>query len=332
MSLPYRVQIIGLGRYLPRTRVDNATVEARFGLRAGTIARTAAGVVSRRWAERDETNSFMAAEAAREALADAGLAATDLDLIVNASGSQEQAVPDGGPLVQRALGLGDSGIPAFTLHTTCLSFLSALDVVGALVQAGRYRRVLVTTSELPSTSLNPDDIESACLFGDAATAAVIVPAPADASSAITHVRFETYGDGADFTCVRGGGTRRHPNDPETQPEDNLFHMDGRKVMAMATRLVPGFLERLHPPLLVGDGVDWVVPHQPSQLALSVLTRFGFEDARVGVTLDHLGNCGAASAPATLYAMVRDGRIQRGDRLLLVATGAGLGLGGLVMTW
>ena len=223
MSLPYRVQIIGLGRYLPRTRVDNATVEARFGLRAGTIARTAAGVVSRRWAERDETNSFMAAEAAREALADAGLAATDLDLIVNASGSQEQAVPDGGPLVQRALGLGDSGIPAFTLHTTCLSFLSALDVVGALVQAGRYRRVLVTTSELPSTSLNPDDIESACLFGDAATAAVIVPAPADASSAITHVRFETYGDGADFTCVRGGGTRRHPNDPETQPEDNLFH-------------------------------------------------------------------------------------------------------------
>lgn len=332
MSLPYPVRIAGVGRYLPRRVVDNATVERRVGLPLGTIDRTHAGVVTRRWAERDETNSFMAAEAAREALDDAGVEAADLDLIVNASGSQEQAVPDGGPLVQRQLGLGESGIPTFTLHSTCLSFLNALDVVGALVQAGRYRKVLVVTSEIPSSSLNPEDIESACLFGDAATAVVLTPTPAGEASAVVRARFETYGDGADYTRVLGGGTRRHPNDPDTRPEDNLFEMDGRRIMAFATRLIPGFLERLDPPLLVGEGVEWVVPHQPSQLALQVLGRYGFEDARIGVTIDHLGNCGAASAPATLYEMVRDGRIQRGDRLLLIATGAGLGLGGVVVVY
>lgn len=332
MSLPYRVRIAGVGRYLPRRIVDNATVEGRFGLPIGTIARTTAGVVTRRWAERDETNSLMAAAAAREALDDAGLDAGDVDLIINASGSQEQAVPDGGPLVQRQLGLGDSGIPTFTLHSTCLSFLNALDVAGALIQAGRYARVLIVTAELPSSSLNPLDIESACLFGDAAAAAVLTAAPAGTASAITHVRFETYGAGADLTRVLGGGTRRHPNDPDTRPEDNLFEMDGRKIMAFSTPLIPGFLERLDPPLLVGEGVEWVVPHQPSRLALQVLTRYGFEDERVGMTIDHLGNCGAASAPATLYEMIRDGRVQRGHRLLLIATGAGLGLGGVVVVY
>lgn len=332
MSLPYPVQIIGVGRYLPRRVVDNATVEARFGLPLGTIDRTHAGVVTRRWADRDETNSFMAAEAAREALADAGLAPGDVALIVNASGSQEQAVPDGGPLVQRQLGLGESGIPTFTLHSTCLSFMNALDVCGALIAAGRYANALIVTSEKPSTSLNPDDIESACLFGDAATAVVLAATPDGEASAITHARFETYGEGADLTRVLGGGTKHHPNDPDTRPEDNLFEMDGRRIMTLATRLIPGFLERVDPPLLVGEGVEWVVPHQPSRLALQVLTRYGFEDARVGVTLDHLGNCGAASAPATLYEMVRDGRIQRGDRLLLIATGAGLGLGGMKLVY
>lgn len=330
--LPYRLKIAGLGRYLPRRVVPNAEVEATLGLSAGTIARTQAGVVARRWAADDETNSFMAAAAALEALTAAGLEAGAVDLIINASGSAEQAVPDGGALVQRELGLGASGIPAITLHSTCLSFLNALDVAGAFLAAGRYRAILIVTSELPSRALNPEDIESACLFGDAAVAAVVVATPPGEAAAIERVRFETYGEGADYTRILGGGTRRHPNDPRTTAADNLFEMQGRKVMAHATRVFPPFLARLGEDLARGEGVDWVVPHQPSALALQILDRFGFSRDRVGVTLDHLGNCGAASCPATLYELVADGRVNRGDRLLLVGTGAGLGLGGLVMVY
>jgi 3-oxoacyl-[acyl-carrier-protein] synthase-3 len=329
MSLP--LKILGLGRYLPERVVPSAEVEALCGLPAGWIERHS-GVRQRHWAT-TETSSYMGAQAAREAVTDAGLALTDIDLIINASGTPEQAIPDGGPLVQRQLGLGNSGIACLSVHVTCLSFLAALDLSANLLETGRYARILIVTSEIGSVGINFKEPESASLIGDAAAAAVVVRTPPGEAACLSAARLETYGDGADFTAIRGAGSRRPPNHPDTRPEDNLFHMDGRQVLRMALTYSGPFLEKLRPGLSRGLGrLELVVPHQPSLVGLRAMQTFGWPAARIMVTLDHLGNCVAASLPATLYEAVRQGRLKRDDELLLVGTGAGLSIGGVILTY
>ncbi len=329
--MPLPLKLIGLGRYLPERVVPSREVEALCGLPAGWIERRS-GVRERRWAT-TETSSYMGAQAAREAVAEAGLALTDIDLILNASGTPEQAIPDGGPLIQRQLGLGGSGIAALSVHATCLSFLAAIDLSSNLLATGRYKNILIVTAEIGSVGINFKEPESASLIGDAAAAVVVTRTPAGEASAVQAARFETYGEGADHTAIRGAGSRRPPNHPDTRPEDNLFHMNGPEVLRMAlTRSAP-FLEQLRPGLSKGLGsIKLVVPHQPSKVGLRAMQMFGWPAAQTVMTLDRLGNCVAASLPATLYEAVRGGRIQRGEELLLVGTGAGLSLGGVILTF
>ena len=132
-SVARRIRLAGIGRYLPLRIVLNGEIEETGGLPAGSVDASRVGVTQRRRAAAGETASMMAAHAAREVLAEAGLEPADIDCIINASGSPEIIIPDGGPLLQHALGLGDSGIPAFSVHGTCLSFLLALETAGALL-------------------------------------------------------------------------------------------------------------------------------------------------------------------------------------------------------
>jgi 3-oxoacyl-[acyl-carrier-protein] synthase-3 len=327
----WNVRIAGVGRYLPKRVVSSAEVATLANLPPGWIEEKQ-GIFERRWADAKagETATWMGAQAAREALDEAGLAASELELIVNASGTPEQAIPDGGPLLQRHLGLGLSGIPCFTMHATCLSFLVALDLAATYIRDGRFRRVLVVSSEVASVGLNFSEPESSTLFGDAAAAAVLVATPAGDSSRIEAMRFASFGDGADFTEIRGCGTRLHPNAPDADPTDATFHMSGPDVLRMAIRTAPGFFESLRPGLAKGIGdIDLVIPHQASLVGLKAFRRFGWPSERIVVTLDRLGNCVGASIPATLHEAVRSGRLTRGQRFLLFGTGAGFSLGGAI---
>jgi len=331
MPYPLPLQILGLGHYVPARVVPSHELESRLDLAAGWIEKKQ-GVRERRWVQ-DETNSSMGAAAAREALREAALDPADLDLIVNASGSQEQAIPDGGALIQRQLGLGNSGIAAFSVHATCLSFIVALDIAASFLSTERYRHVLVVSSEIASHALNFDHTESSTLFGDGAAAAVLRKTPDGQESRLMAVRFETYGDGAYLTQVAGGGTRKHPNDPQTQPDDNLFFMDGPSVFKMAVKHAPGFLERLQPGLSKGLGdIKRVVPHQASKLALEAHRFYGMKRHQVARTIDHYGNVIAASMPLTLHENVREGHVARGDKIMLLGTGAGLSIGGMILVY
>jgi 3-oxoacyl-[acyl-carrier-protein] synthase-3 len=157
--------------------------------------------------------------------------------------------------------------------------------------------------------------------------------PPHERSAVAARHFETYSSGVEYAQVRGGGTKHHPNDPDTRSEDNLFHMNGPQLLKLSARLSPAFLEQLRPGLSENSGmIDWVVPHQASILGLRLLTRFGWPQGRILVTLDRLGNSVAASIPVTLYDGVHRGQIQRGDTVLLVGSGAGLSLGGIILTY
>src|SRR5512133_2469011 len=143
MQVNIPLKIIGLGRYLPKRIVPSSELEALCGVPAGWVERRN-GVRERRWVT-DEPSSFMSAAARSVSLEEAKLIPEQHDLIINASGTGEQAIPDTGVLIQRQLGLGKSGIPAMTVHTTCLSFVAGMDVASNFINSGRYKNILIAS-------------------------------------------------------------------------------------------------------------------------------------------------------------------------------------------
>ena len=326
------VKIAGLGWYLPERCVTNALLEEQFGISADWIER-ATGVRERRYVT-NETTVSMGAAAARMALEDANLRVHDLDAIISASAAPQQAIPCTAALLQQELKAPDGASACFDINATCMSFLFALHTAAHLIAAGVYRTVLLCSSERASHSLNPAERESIALFGDAAAAAVITASQADEGSNIWHALFETYSSGAHLTEILGGGTLHHPNDPATTPEMNLFHMHGPAVFKQASLVLAPFLERFFSTLgWERDQVDAVVPHQASRHGLELLTRrLGFNSEQVINHLAQRGNCVSASIPLALAEATYSGRIRRGDRVLLIGTGAGLTLGALALTF
>src|SRR5215472_3594404 len=322
------VKIAGLGWYLPERRVTNTELEEQLGIPADWIERVT-GVQERRYVT-NETAVSMGVAAAHMALEAAGLHVNDLDMIIGASAAPQQAIPCTAALLQRELKAPEGASACFDLNATCLSFLFALQTAAHLVAAGVYRTVLLCSSELASRSLNPRERESMVLFGDAAAAAIVTLNQPGETSAVWHALFETYSSGADLTQIRGGGTLHHPNDPKTTPEMNMFHMHGPAVFKQATLLIEPFLDRFFSTLGWDRiQVDAVVPHQASRHAIEQLTRrLGFTSDQVILNLALRGNCVSASVPLALAEAAYCGRVQRGDRVLLVGTGAGLTMGAL----
>ena len=318
------VKIAGIGHYLPECAVTSIELEREMGIPAGW-AETASGIRERRRAIH-ETSSGMAAAAAHMALQQAGLSPADLDAIIGASSAPEQAIPCTAALVQQQLGAPDGQSACFDVNATCLSFVVALQIAANFIAAGMYRRVLIFSSEIARRSLNPHERESAILIGDAAAAAVITRSEPGDASALCYTRMTTFGSGAHLTEVRGGGTRHHPNDPDTTPEMNMFHMDGRGILRQASETIGPFLDDFFQHAGPRTELDAVVPHQASGVGLKLLTaRFGFRPEQIVVNLPTRGNCIAASLPLALSEAVHAGRIQRGHRVLLIGTGAGLSI-------
>ena len=325
------VRIAGLGRYLPSRIVTNAELEGELGLSDGWIAQRT-GVRERRRCS-GETSAFMGAAAARDALTMAGLDAGELTAIIGASSTPQQAIPCTAVFVQRELDAPEGVASCFDVNATCLSFLAALDVAARLVAAGAHRHVLVFSSENVSLSMNPQEPESAVLFGDAAAAVILSHAGAT-GSALHATHLQTWNSGAELSQITGGGTLHHPNDPATTAAHNLFAMRGPQLFRKAAPLLLPFMDRLC------DSAGWqrsdvtaVVPHQASRHGIALGWKLlGFREEQVITNLGTRGNCIAASIPLALAESVAAGRIQRGDRLLLFGVAAGLSLGGAAITY
>ncbi|GAB3022767.1 3-oxoacyl-[acyl-carrier-protein] synthase III C-terminal domain-containing protein [Oleiagrimonas citrea] len=328
------VQILGTGEHVPRRCVSSSELDARWNKPSGWTQRHA-GITRRYYADAGETTSGMAAQAAEAALRAAGLAPDQLDCIVSACSVMEQAIPCSAALIQRQLGLGESGIPAFDINATCLSFLAALDTLSMAVDAGRYRRVLIVSSEIASAGLPEDDAETSMLFGDGAGAVVIGACAGEGPGRILGTHFETYGVGAELCQVRAGGTRIRPReDMQAFLDGACFQMRGRQTYRMAAQRLPAFIARLFERAGVSlEGIDRIIPHQASAKALTHL------QALLKLPTDHLvrtlgerGNQMAASIPVALHHAVTTGRVKRGDTIALIGSGAGLSFGGAVLTY
>ena len=317
------VRITSTGFSAP-PRIETAEQLAPRIKKSAAWIRQHTGVERRRIAE--VPMEVMAAQAARQALGDGPAP----DLIINASLTPRQLIPDSSVFIQRELGI--EGTPSFSIHATCLSFLVALHNAAALISSGAYGRILIVSSEVGSLSRNFDEPESAALIGDGAAAAIVEHAQGS-SSAILAYEMGTWPSGAELTELRGGGIRKHPNLPGWTSEDYLFHMNGPGVYKMARRRVALVLSRaLERAGLTRDDIDLVVPHQASGPALNAITRYGFSPERVINIIADYGNCIAASTPMALAWAMDNDRLRRGDTVLMLGTGAGLSVGAVVLRW
>jgi 3-oxoacyl-[acyl-carrier-protein] synthase-3 len=319
-----RVKIASTAIYAPPRVETAAELASKIGRSEEWIV-TSTGVRERRISE--EPIEALASRAARAALQ----GGAPPDLIVNASTTARQLIPDTSVFIQEQLGL--EGIPSFSVHATCLSFLVALHNAAALVAVGAYRRVLIVSAECASLARNLAEPESAALLGDGAAAAVLEPTPQGESSELLGFMMTTWPKGAALTELRGLGQRCHPADARTRFEDNLFSMDGPGVFRMARRRVVSLVQQL----LSANGlqpseVDLVVPHQASGPGLDLVPRMGFPAERVVNVIARYGNCVAASIPMALAQADEEGRLRRGDRVLLLGTGAGLSVAGALLRW
>lgn len=329
------VKIEGIGKYLPRRPVVSAQMDARLGVPEGWVKKTTD--VDIRYFAEGETASVMGAEAAKEALRNAGLTFADIDCLVCTSAVGEQPLPSTAVLIQKALGQEQSGTPCFDINATCLGFLAGLDTMSYLVAAGRYRRVLLVSSDIPSAGLNWKHKESAALFGDGAAAAVIgrTDAAASETSAILASAMRTYSSGIRFSQIRGGGTALHPREYTGETDSRFFfEMDGPGIFRMASKLLPDFAgDLLRQAGCSMSDLKLVIPHQGSAMAMRLIAKkLGISSERLMYITSNHGNTVSASLPMGLYEAVRQGRLVRGDKVMLLGTAAGLSLGGMVLEY
>lgn len=332
---PRPLRILGTGVAVSGEPVTSEEMDRRLGLPAGTVeARTG---VRRRFVER-RSAAVPGAEAARAALHAAGLTLDDIDCLVAASGTPDQAMPSNASLLHHELGLSARGIPAFDIGASCLGFLMALDVVSSLIASGRYRRVLIVASDIASCGLDWSKLESSGIFGDGAAAAVVDAGdqpPAETGAGILAASFLTLSEGVHACEIPGGGSRHHPS-RITQPFAPLaqFHMDGPVIFRLAGERLTDFVNGL----LAQAGVtladlDLVVPHQASGHALAFMRRrLRLRAEQVVEIFAERGNQVAASLPTALHEAIVSGRLRRGQRALLIGTGAGVQMGGLVLRY
>jgi len=323
-------RIAGFGRYRPREQRPSSMFDTRFAQSAGwTEAQF--GIASRGVAAPDETSSMMGAEAARAAIADAGWEADGIDLLIGACGVMEQPIPGTSVLIQQRIGLGRSGIPAFDVNQTCLSFLTGLDIAALGIAAGRWRRVLIVSADIASAGLDYAVPGSAAIFGDGA-AAVCIEAAEDGAGLLAS-RFATWGEGHDLATLAAGGTRlRVEEGLEALVAGSHFRMDAFGIFKAAARGLPKLVDGvLNEAGLTRDTVNLVVCHQASAPGVEHIRRLiGGDPARViDIFADH-GNQIAASLPTALVAARHQGRLHPGMSLLLLGTAAGISAAAMVL--
>lgn len=325
------LRIIGTGVAGPRQEVTHEELDRRLGLPAGTTLR-ATGVRTRRLST-TETAAQLAAEAARRAVAAAGLEWSEIDCLIATSGTMDQALPYNAALIHAELGLAAQRTTTFDLGASCMSFLVALDLVGHLVAAGRFQHVVLVSSDITAFTVDFSQLAENGIFGDGAAACVVRRARPGEDSRLLAANFATFSEGVDFCRIRSGGSRFHRRVQGSNSEAT-FEMNGRAVFALVARELPAFVDALleRAGLSLGE-IDLVVPHQASHLALEhVRRRLRIDPARyVDIFAEH-GNQVGASLPTALHHGLRRPGLGRGAKILLLGSGAGVTLGGVVLVY
>ncbi|MFM0322292.1 3-oxoacyl-[acyl-carrier-protein] synthase III C-terminal domain-containing protein [Caballeronia glebae] len=321
------LSILSSGKALPAHRVTSAELDITLAKPSGYVEKRS-GIRYRYHAGPDESQSALAARALDDALARGGIDASSIDLLLSASGVQEQALPSTACRILDLAGLRP-GTPGFDISASCVSFLVALEVAAGLLNAGAHRRIAIVASDLASRGIDWGCPEASLIFGDGAAAVVVERG--DGTRGIESYRLQTFPEGKAYCEIRAGGTRRNPR-VGVDAADFLFRMDGKRVFKLSASvldgLLAGLLDDAHVTL---DDIDTIVPHQASHLGMQhVAARLKVAPERVVDIYATHGNQVAASIPTALHEAFLTGRAQAGQRVMLVGTAAGLTVGGMII--
>lgn len=316
-------KILGTGSYLPANRVSNEDLAKKVDTSDEWIT-TRTGIKFRHIADEQEKTSDLAARAAEKALADAGVAAEEIDLIVVATATPDMQFPSTATIVQQKLGI-TNGCAAFDVQAVCAGFMYALNTANAYIKSGMAKRALVIGAETFSRIVDWEDRTTCVLFGDGAGAVVL---GASEEAGIIHSKLHADGNYLDLLNVpaqiANGQVCGSP----------FVKMDGPGVFKFAVKMLAKVAEEvLEESGYTADQIDWIVPHQANRRIIeSTAKHLGLSMDKVILTVQDHGNTSAASVPLALDSGIREGKIQRGQNLLLEGIGGGFAWGAVLVKY
>ncbi len=323
------VHIAGIGSFAPERVLTNQELEKMVDTTDEWIT-TRSGIKERRIAAEGQATSDLALEAARAALADAGLGPKDVDLIVVATASPDMLFPSTACQLQHKLGAGN--VPAFDLSAACSGFIYGLEVGRQFVASGAHETVLVVGADKLSSITDWTDRATCVLFGDAAGAVVLRHEPG--RRGILSTLLGADGSQKEILNVPAGGSAMPASEQTVRERMHCIRMSGREVFKIAVNaMLRAAREAVARSGLSLEEISWVIPHQANMRIIEAISdRLGLGMEKFQVNLQQYGNTSAASIPVAFDEAVRKGRIKRGDNVLLVAFGGGLTWGSAVIEW
>ena len=323
------VSIVGIGSYVPDRILTNADLEKMVDTTDEWIT-TRTGIKERHIAAPDQPSSDLGAEAARRALADAGLSPEDVDMIVLGTITPDMGFPNTACFVQAKIGAKNAF--CFDIEAACSGFLYALEIGRQFVSTGTMETVLVIASEKITSILDWQDRNTCVLFGDGA-GAVVLQARGAAHGVMSSV-LGSDGTLAELLMLPGGGSRYPATEETVRQRLHYMKMAGREVFKHAvTNMSRAALDALKSSGLGIEDIRWIIPHQANLRIIEAIgERLGVGKDKVVVNLDRYGNTSAATIPLALDELYRQGKLQKHDKVLMVAFGGGFTWGASVVEW
>lgn len=328
MSHPVKARIASVGHYLPEDKLTNVDLEKLVETNDEWI-RTRTGISERRiLRDPSKGTSFMAVEAAREALQASGTNPAEIDAIIVATVTPDYLFPATACLVQKRLGCTNAY--GFDILAACSGFLYALSTGAMFIESGRYKKVLVIGADKMSSIIDYTDRTTCIIFGDGA-GAVVLEATTDGTGIQDFIQ-RCDGDENELLCMRGGGSINPSSHATVEAKMHYLQQDGKTVFKKATEAMADIsLEIMQKNNLTGDDVAWLVPHQANQRIIDATARrMGVGNDKVMSNIAFYGNTTAATIPLCLYDW-RD-KLNKGDNLILSAFGGGFTAGSLFVKW
>lgn len=325
----FRSRIAGTGSFLPEKLLTNADLEKIVETNDQWIVERT-GIKSRHIAADGVNTSDLAFEASKRALDAAQLTPGDLDMILVATVSPDQPMPNTACILQHKLGAGEC--MAVDISAACTGFVYGLSIADQFIRTGTYKNILVVGAEVLHRYVNYKDRETCILFGDGAGAAVLSRAKEEEDSKIYSVHLHADGSISDLFVLPAGGSAIPFSERVLKEELHYVRMKGREIFKHAVRTMSHACdEALEHNNMSADEVSWIIPHQANlRIIEAVAKHFKIPMDKVVVEIEDTANTSAATVIIALDRAIRDGRIQRGQNILLTAFGAGITSGSVLL--
>jgi len=329
-SKPIRAKISALGTYVPPRLLTNADLEKMVDTNNEWIM-ARVGIRERHIVEKGVATSDLAVEAAKKALAQRGLAPSDIEAIIVGTVTPDMFFPSTACLVQNKLGA--KGAWGFDLSGACSAFLYSLQTGAQFIATGAHKRVLVIGSDVMSSIIDYTDRATCVIFGDGAGEVVLEPAEDDSVGLIDFVH-EVDGSGGEFLYMPGGGSRNPSSKETVEKKMHYVHQDGQQVFKFAVRkqteACGKLLERNG---LKGSDIDAFIPHQANlRIINATADRLGLRPEAVIVNIERYGNTTAGTIPLAMNTAVEEGKLKKGSLVMLASVGAGFTVGATLLRW